>query len=174
MRRRRTILIVSAAAAAIAAAVTLVVVWLGDWPAYHFSVVREGILYRGGQPTGQALEHIIARYKIKTVVNVRGSYPQQDWWQVERDTCRKHGLRMVDVPVGSHDTVVSGLKQFLAIATDSANAPVYVHCEAGSARTGYAVAAYRIVAQGWSYDQAIQEATKFRFNPRVKLNDEWK
>jgi len=159
--------------AVLATAVTLALVWLHDWPAHHFSVVQQGVLYRGGQPSGKGLQYIIQRYKVRTVVNLRGPCPEQAWWQVERETCRKHGVRMIDVPVGSRDTAVPGLKQFLAIATDAANGPVYVHCEVGSARTGYAVATYRIVAQGWSHDQALEEAKKFRFDPKVKLDPEY-
>lgn len=173
MRNKRMILIACATAAVLATAVTLALVWWHDWPANHFSVVQAGVLYRGGQPSGKALEYIIQRYKVRTVVNLRGRpRREQDWWQVERETCRSHGVRMIDVPVGSSDTAVSGLKQFLDIATDWANGPVYVHCEVGSARTGYAVAAYRIVVQGWSYDQAIKEAKEFRFNPQGKWNRE--
>jgi hypothetical protein len=158
---------------ALATAVVGTLVWLHDWPVHHFGVVEEGVLYRGGQPDARALAYIIRRYKIRTVVNLRGPSPQEDWWHIERQVCQKHGVRMVDVSVSSYDTTVSGLKLFLATATDPVNCPVYVHCEAGSARTGYAVAAYRIAVQGWSYEQATDEARGFHFNPEVKLSREY-
>lgn len=173
MRNKKKILIACIAVAVLATSVTLVLVWLHRWPTNHFSVVQEGILYRGGQPTGKALEYMIERYKVRTVVNLRGPYRDQKWWQVERDICDKYGVRMIDLHIGTPGTAISGLKQFLVIAMDPSNGPVYVHCEYGSARTGYAIAAYRIVVQGWNYDQATKEARKFRFDPQVKLNREY-
>jgi hypothetical protein len=52
------------------------------------------------------------------------------------------------------------MKQFLDFATNPANQPAYVHCEAGKGRTGVAVACYRMAVQGWSADQAIADGNK--------------
>jgi protein tyrosine/serine phosphatase len=41
-----------------------------------------------------------------------------------------------------------------------------MHCEAGSRRTGVAVAAYRILVDGWDADRAIAEAKMLRFVPQ--------
>ena len=51
------------------------------------------------------------------------------------------------------------------VAPDPNRWPVYVHCAAGKDRTGYAVATYRIVEQGWDADSAIEEMFDFRYNP---------
>jgi protein tyrosine/serine phosphatase len=135
--------------------------------------VQEGVLYRGSQPSQKPLKHILDSYKVKTVVNLRGQRPKCKWWQVEQSTCNQGGARMIDIPIGKQQNLVWGLKQFLTLATDKANQPLFVHCEAGSARTGYAVAAYRIVAQGWSYEAAMNEAKDFRFTPDSHLNPEY-
>jgi protein-tyrosine phosphatase len=45
----------------------------------------------------------------------------------------------------------------LRVMTDPAAQPVLVHCKHGSDRTGVVVAAYRIVVQGWSKEDAIRE-----------------
>jgi tyrosine-protein phosphatase SIW14 len=45
------------------------------------------------------------------------------------------------------------------------NWPVFVHCAAGSDRTGYSVATYRIVTEGWAADDAIYEMFEFRYHP---------
>jgi protein-tyrosine phosphatase len=36
--------------------------------------------------------------------------------------------------------------------------PIYVHCLHGQDRTGYVIAAYRMLIQGWSFKRAYQEA----------------
>jgi protein tyrosine/serine phosphatase len=43
-------------------------------------------------------------------------------------------------------------------------APVYVHCKAGKDRTGYVIAAWRIVEEGWDADTAIEEMFDYRYN----------
>ncbi|MGA2265378.1 MAG: dual specificity protein phosphatase family protein [Phycisphaerae bacterium] len=159
--------------AVLAVGLAVILPWLSHWPVHHFEIVQSGVLYRGSQPDAEALEYIISRYKIRTVVNLRGASSQKDWWQVERGVCQKYGVRMVDVSLSNFQAAVWGLKQFLAVTADAANHPIYVHCEAGSARTGYVIAAYRIAVQGWSYDQAIKEAEEFRFNLHVSLNREY-
>jgi protein tyrosine/serine phosphatase len=35
--------------------------------------------------------------------------------------------------------------------------PVLIHCSVGKHRTGYAVAAYRILHQNWTFEQAFQD-----------------
>jgi protein tyrosine/serine phosphatase len=48
---------------------------------------------------------------------------------------------------------------FLRIAADPARAPVFLHCQHGADRTGYLVAMYRVVVEGWDRERAIAEMT---------------
>ena len=50
--------------------------------------------------------------------------------------------------------------QFLRTTTDPKLMPVLVHCEHGSDRTGVCMAAYRVVVQGWTKEDAIREMTE--------------
>jgi hypothetical protein len=47
--------------------------------------------------------------------------------------------------------------RFLQIVTDPGRTPVLVHCQHGADRTGTMCALYRIVVQGWTKEEAIQE-----------------
>jgi protein-tyrosine phosphatase len=72
------------------------------------------------------------------------------------------GLNALNVQILDNSAPTEAqMKQFLDFATNSANEPCYVHCEAGKGRTGVAVACYRMAVEGWSPDQAIAEANKF-------------
>jgi len=169
--RRKVLWIALAAGAAIALGITGYAQWFKDRPTRHFAVVKSGVLYRGGQPDQRGMREIISRYGIKTVVNLRGPRPGDSWYPVEKKVCKEAGLRMVDLHIGSLSTAQTGLKEFLEMATDPKCQPVFVHCEAGSARTGFAVAAYRIAVEGWKYDAAVADAKKFNFNAEANPNN---
>lgn len=147
-----------------AAAVLWGWLWLGDPSAYHFGVVQEGVLYRSGQPDEASLKKIIDRYGIKTVVNLRGACPDEPWWPVEDRVCRDRNVRLVNAPIMHLHDPVHSLQEFLATVSDKANQPVLVHCECGTQRTGFAVAAFRIAVQGWDYQRAADEARQHKFH----------
>lgn len=160
---------------AVAIAVGLVVatagvlLWWHDYPVHHFGVVQEGVLYRSGQPLTGRWRVLADKYHIKTVVSLRGDQAaeatSQSWWREEEEFCRRNGIRFINLPIGQKLAPARGVEEFLAIVKDPVNHPVLVHCQFGSVRTGLAAAAYRIAVQGWSYDDAIAEARKFRYKP---------
>ena len=47
---------------------------------------------------------------------------------------------------------------------DPDSAPVFIHCAAGKDRTGYSIATYRMVFDGWAPNDAVVEMCDFRFN----------
>ena len=55
------------------------------------------------------------------------------------------------------------IQAFFAIVRDARNWPVLIHCEQGASRTGVMAASYRIVDEGWTYQDAIDEAVRYRF-----------
>jgi protein tyrosine/serine phosphatase len=50
-----------------------------------------------------------------------------------------------------------------------AGGAVYVHCQAGMDRTGFAVAAYRILVDGWDADRAMAELRGYQAFPHALL-----
>ena len=47
---------------------------------------------------------------------------------------------------------------------DPAGRPVFIHCAEGKDRTGYSIAAYRMVFENWTADDAIHEMFDFGFH----------
>jgi len=133
-------------------------------PVRRFGVVEKGVLYRSGQPDAGGWRWLRDRCGIRTVINLRGEYPSQPWAILEKKFCRDNGIRYIALPIGPDRLSDEQLRLILRTISDPASQPVLVHCELGKSRTGVVVAAYRIVAQGWSYEAALAESRKFKRN----------
>jgi protein tyrosine/serine phosphatase len=133
------------------------------------SVVQEGVLYRSGQPEGDALEALCGPPRFGTVISLRENQPEAPWQKAEAAFCRANGIRFVSLPLSRAGFTRAQLAQFLEIVQDPTRQPVLVHCERGRNRTGYAVAVYRIAVQHWTYDAAVAEAVKYGFVPTSAL-----
>jgi protein tyrosine/serine phosphatase len=172
---RRSIVLVIAALVIVGAAAGAGAYWyVLAHPIHHFAEVDPGVLYRSGQPNEAQLVLLTERYHLHTIVNLRGTTEgNADWYVVEQGFCAAHHLNFVSIDLTDPKHLRSVLRPFLEVVADATNRPVLVHCEFGSARTGFAVAAYRIVFQKWTLDQALAEAAKYRFDPAKNLNPEY-
>ena len=112
-------------------------------------------LYRGAQPTAQGFKSL-KEMGIKMVVNLRSFHSDRD---------EMGGLEFgyEHIWVKAWHAEDKDLVRFLKIVTDKAKTPVFVHCEHGADRTGMMIAAYRIVVQGWSKEDALKEMTEGGF-----------
>ena len=109
------------------------------------------VLYRGAQPNRKGYAELKAM-GIKTVVDLRLLHS-------EREKTEKNGLRYVRLPEITWDEKDQDVIDFLRVVTDPGNQPVFVHCHHGSDRTGAMIAAYRVIVQGWSKEEALKEMT---------------
>jgi protein tyrosine phosphatase (PTP) superfamily phosphohydrolase (DUF442 family) len=110
--------------------------------------VDEGF-YRGAQPRNDGIQRL-QEMGIRTVVSFRTSHS-------DRKESERSGLDYVRLPMRPWDVDEEEVIEFLSVATDPERRPVFVHCYHGSDRTGMMTAVYRVVAQGWSKDEAIDE-----------------
>lgn len=117
----------------------------------HFHKVNNH-LYRGGQPSEKGF-HELKTLGIKHIINLRtdsnpGNTPLSEEFTIQH------------IPVSVNPfkkPKEADVIQFLKAVTSSSNQPVFVHCQEGVDRTGLMIAAYRIVIDGWSKDEAITE-----------------
>ena len=113
-------------------------------------------LYRGAQPLPDPPYGGYAELKklgIKTLVNLRSDHSDQ----AEAEAA---GLGYVSIPMHAWHAEDEDVVRFLQTVTDPKLMPVFVHCQHGSDRTGVCVAAYRVVVQDWSKDDAVREMTE--------------
>lgn len=121
----------------------------------------EATLWRGARPTEEGMRQLAAK-GTKLIVNLENDkkvVQQEEAW------AKKYGIRFVNIPL-SIITPPSQAKvdQFLALATDPQNRPLYFHCMQGRDRTGTMAFVYRVHEQGWNYDRAYQEMVQYKFH----------
>ena len=114
-----------------------------------------GELYRGDQPSPQGMQNL-KNLGLKTIINLRSFHS-------DRDEIGDTGLAYEHITMKAWHPEEKEAVRFLKIVTDPQRAPVLVHCQHGSDRTGTMIAVYRLAVQGWSKAEAIREMTEGGF-----------
>jgi len=112
-------------------------------------------LYRGAQPEAEGFREL-EKLGVKTVLNLRLSHS-------DRKLIEGADLDYVHIKMEAWDAEYDEVKEALQIITDKSKQPVFVHCKHGADRTGTVIAAWRLVADGWTKEEAIEEMTKGPF-----------
>jgi tyrosine-protein phosphatase SIW14 len=120
-------------------------------------------LWRGAQPTTEGFRELEAA-GVKTIVNLRSDH---DDFPLLKDT----RLKYVRIPMRAWNPGQGDIAQLALVMktldrlTKDPNArPVFIHCAEGRDRTGYTVAAYRIMFENRMPNDAIAEMFDYRFN----------
>jgi protein tyrosine/serine phosphatase len=112
-------------------------------------------LYRSSQPLPCHFRGI-ARKGIKTIVNLRGRN-DSGWYVLERESCERHGIELVDFPTKSRDTpskeMIHGAKRLF----DTIRYPALMHCKSGADRAGLMGALYRLLHEGRPVEEAVEQ-----------------
>lgn len=108
-------------------------------------------LYRSALPDSSAVP-VLEKLKIGTVINF---LPESDASWLKSTDIKQVQLTYRTNHVDDTD-VLAALR---AIQQAQANGPVLMHCKHGTDRTGLMAAMYRVVVQGWSKEDALNEMT---------------
>lgn len=131
----------------------------GSRPAKWAAAIRcEGVpnlhkvadgLYRSAQPTAQGMTNLVAM-GIKTVINLRDNHS-------DADEIGSLPLKMRRIEIFTANMKGEYVEEFLSILDNTNALPALVHCQHGADRTGTMCAMYRILRQGWTAEEAIDE-----------------
>lgn len=115
--------------------------------------------YRGAQPKGRDYADLAA-LGVKVLINLTSD----DADASEKTMAERAGLRYFQIPMTTHKPPTPAqLVEFMKIASDPANQPVFVHCVGGKHRTGVMTAVYRMMHDGWNAARAFGEMKQYKF-----------
>jgi hypothetical protein len=143
--------------------------------------VEPGRLYRSGEMTADGFADAVARYKIRTIVNLQDDFPDPDVCRgfcsggtiKESELCRQLGVRYVLIKpdlISRRRTPAArpeAVDEFLDLMDRDDVYPVLIHCKAGLHRTGVMAAVYRMEYQNWTPDEAYAELQAHGFGAWV-------
>jgi hypothetical protein len=105
----------------------------------NFDVVDPGFVYRSAQPKGE-LEELLRRYRIASVLNLRGGTEADSWYVDEVRATRE--LDFYDLPMSAERRPTRAELIRLLDLFDTCAYPLLIHCKSGSDRTGLASGLY--------------------------------
>jgi protein tyrosine/serine phosphatase len=118
-------------------------------------------LYRSAQPNAEGFKALAEQFGVRTVVSLRA-------FNADEELAKGLGLRLERFRIHTwrirRDHVVGALR---AVHLAMREGPVLLHCQHGADRTGMITALYRILYQGWSKEDALDEMRNgdFGFHP---------
>ena len=140
----------------------LVVGVLLGWAGYiqlvgNIDTVEEGAVYRSAQLSPDRLKRLVAEKQLKTVFNLRGAHPGEDWYDAEKTVLAEAGVTLVDVPMSAIHRPNAELLADLIARLKTAGKPFLLHCNSGSDRTGLASALYELIVRSASPGEARRQ-----------------
>ena len=117
------------------------------------------------------LKHVITRYSVRTVINLRGPAPNEAWYRGEVATCQALGVTHHDLAwMMSALPPPDSLAQFVAWC-EHAEKPILVHCQGGVHRSGVGAAVYLLMTGATVEEARTQFGLFFNNAPIGKLLD---
>lgn len=134
-------------------------------------------LWRGSQPWSDSDWDLVERAGIRTVIklNEAATGNRDEGW-----SNRDRPLLIRTIPdAEAQSTLSESVRRELNSAIDFINmankddAPIFVHCTEGVDRTGFVIATYRVIMQGWAPRDAHDEWVAMGSHRYVGLEREW-
>jgi hypothetical protein len=143
--------------ATVAACALLGSLWVAssyDLSAKRLRVVTPGKLLGGAWQSPGALQRLIERERIKTVVTLTAINRDDPKYVGQSEVVSRTGIDWIIVPMRGSTATLDQMADAADLMADPARQPVYFHCVAGHHRTSLAHAAYLIRHAGYTSDQA--------------------
>jgi protein tyrosine/serine phosphatase len=136
----------------------------------HWGVVEQGLIYRSGRLPLDRAKTVLAKYHIRVLIDLTNQNPGNRYLPNERAAAKALGIECHNFPLlgnGTGDiTYYANAIAVMHQARDEGK-PVLVHCVAGTQRTGGVVAAYQVLVERKSPEEACTELRHYGWNPNT-------
>jgi protein tyrosine/serine phosphatase len=122
-------------------------------------VVEKGKLYRSAQMSAKQMKKVIKKWKIKTVINLRGANANADWWVEEDQAVRESGALYYNIGMSAKRLPHKDDLLKLIDLYENAPKPILIHCRGGADRTGEASAIWKLDFMKLSKKKALKQLT---------------
>lgn len=126
--------------------------------------VIPGKIYRSAQLNHAGLTRVTNQFHIKTIINLRGKWPTNHWYQVESRFAKTHHIHYVPIEFSSYSLPTKKELRELVQVLQTAPKPLIFHCEGGADRTGMAAAISIILFDKNPTVHQIEEQASWRYN----------
>ncbi|GBE00115.1 hypothetical protein BMS3Abin07_02162 [bacterium BMS3Abin07] len=145
LRRRKFIVVIPVLLALLVASYFLYIEEQGN-----FYAITPGEAYRSGQLDRDELEYYIGRYHINSILNLRGSNPDAQWYIEEVKVSKELNVRHYDISLSATSEPGDKDVQRLMEVFKSAPRPILIHCKGGADRSGLVAAMWKVIVDGES------------------------
>jgi protein tyrosine/serine phosphatase len=122
---------------------------MAGWAEYlaatgNIHTVIPNVLYRSAELSRSGFRHVIERFHIHTVINLRGANPGHPWYDNEVAAVLAAGARHVDLRMSATHVPSAAKLQKIEAALAQAQPPILIHCQGGADRSGLVAALYEL------------------------------
>lgn len=129
----------------------------------NFHEVDPGKFYRSAQLTPDEMAEVIEKYKIKTVISLRGAPEQAYWFHPQKEVLDRMNVQFFALWwTAEFFPPKEDLVNYLDILK-KAEYPILIHCRTGADRTGEATAIYAMEYMKESATESIKKHMNFKY-----------
>lgn len=121
-----------------------------------------GNLLRSNQPSPSQLKRVVNRFRLRTVVTLRGGEQPRGWYQLEKLACERLRVNFDWMKVYSRGLLEFDDLLLLKTQIEALELPALVHCKSGADRAGFVAVLYRHFRLGEPIEDSLSELT-FRY-----------
>ncbi|MDD5678867.1 MAG: dual specificity protein phosphatase family protein [Kiritimatiellae bacterium] len=134
----------------------------------RWGVVEQGLIYRSGRLPLDRAQATLANHHIRVLIDLTENKPDNRFQLKERMAAVALGIEYHNFPLAGDGTGdIRSYARAIAVMHQARRGgkPVLVHCAAGAQRTGGVVAAYRVLVERKSPDEARAELKRYGWHP---------
>ncbi len=111
----------------------------------NFHTITAGEAYRSAQLSGPEFENYIKKYGIRSILNLRGENPYEQWYRDEISISKEYNVAHYDIALSAGREPAGDEVRKIMEVFRMAPHPILIHCMAGADRTGLVAAMWKVI-----------------------------